>query len=162
MLGTSVTRLGDFWKFFVTNFLSKVAKILSNFLGLFWKHISKQKLHWPFLRTNLLKKLATLYSNIWSHCSAQTSGIFCILFFTPRCRCQAAASTTPSHKFGPRRLASNLIPTFNLRFNISMFLHPTTTTTFTSVGFHHEQHFDNTMLYITQILMIIPDSDHPS
>ena len=33
--GTSVTRLGDFWKFFTTNFRSKIAHIFSNFLGHF-------------------------------------------------------------------------------------------------------------------------------
>ena len=29
----SVTRLGDFWKFLVTNFITKVAKVLGDFLG---------------------------------------------------------------------------------------------------------------------------------
>ena len=31
--GVSVTRLGDFWKFFVTNFLTKVAQIFVDFWG---------------------------------------------------------------------------------------------------------------------------------
>ena len=31
----SVTKLGDFWKFLVTKFLSKVAQIICNFLGYF-------------------------------------------------------------------------------------------------------------------------------
>ena len=34
---TSVTRLGDFWKFFTTKFLAKEAQIIGNFLGYFEK-----------------------------------------------------------------------------------------------------------------------------
>ena len=30
----SVTSLGDFWKFFVTNYLSKVAQMFSDFWGI--------------------------------------------------------------------------------------------------------------------------------
>ena len=35
---TSVTRLGDFWKFLVTYFSTKVAQIFIDFLGYFEKH----------------------------------------------------------------------------------------------------------------------------
>ena len=34
----NVTRLGDFWKFLATNFLTKVTKIFGNFLGYCEKH----------------------------------------------------------------------------------------------------------------------------
>ena len=34
----SVTRLGDFWKFLATNFLTKVTQIFGNFLGYCEKH----------------------------------------------------------------------------------------------------------------------------
>ena len=32
-LETSMTRLGDFWKFLVTKFLAKEAQMIGNFLG---------------------------------------------------------------------------------------------------------------------------------
>ena len=32
-VAASVTRLGDFWKILVTNFLTKVAQIIEDFLG---------------------------------------------------------------------------------------------------------------------------------
>ena len=34
---TSVTRLGDFWKFLATNLLTKVAQNIGDFLGYFEK-----------------------------------------------------------------------------------------------------------------------------
>ena len=36
-VNTSLTRLGDFWKFLVSNYLSKVAQMFSDFWGI-WKH----------------------------------------------------------------------------------------------------------------------------
>ena len=36
-LGTSVTRLGDFWKFSTTNILTKIAQLFEDFLGRFEK-----------------------------------------------------------------------------------------------------------------------------
>ena len=36
-LGTSVTRLGDFWKFLRTTILTKIAQLFEDFLGRFEK-----------------------------------------------------------------------------------------------------------------------------
>ena len=38
LLGNSVTRLGDFYKFFVTDFCTKVAQILNAYFKLFEKY----------------------------------------------------------------------------------------------------------------------------
>ena len=35
VVGASVTRLGDFWKFYVTNYLSKEAQMFGDFWGIF-------------------------------------------------------------------------------------------------------------------------------
>ena len=35
---TSVTRLGDFWNFLATNFITKVVQMIGNFLGNFENH----------------------------------------------------------------------------------------------------------------------------
>ena len=47
----SVSRLGDFGKFFAANFLSKVAQIFSDFLGYFAKYHLEVKtgVRWYFL-----------------------------------------------------------------------------------------------------------------
>ena len=37
-VAASVTRLGDFWKILVTNFLTKVAQIIEDFLGFLEGH----------------------------------------------------------------------------------------------------------------------------
>ena len=58
---TSVTRLGDFWKFFVTNILTKVAQCIITFWGYF-KHLMR------LLLGNFLKLCATFCFIIWSHC----------------------------------------------------------------------------------------------
>ena len=63
-LSTSVTRLGDFWKFLATKFLAKEAQMIGNFLGYFEKPHS-------YAKTALAtfgKNCAIFYSNIWSHC----------------------------------------------------------------------------------------------
>ena len=41
---TSVTRLSDFWKFSVRNFLTRVTKMLVDFLGYFERHLFLSKL----------------------------------------------------------------------------------------------------------------------
>ena len=63
-LTTSVTRLGDFWKFFATNVILKLAQISVQLFGgfwitslLFWFHLD---IYW--------KIWVTFYSTIWSHC----------------------------------------------------------------------------------------------
>ena len=55
----SVTRLGDFWQVFETNFLSKVSQMCDNFGKI--SHLSHHYYCY------FLKIRATLYFNIWSH-----------------------------------------------------------------------------------------------
>ena len=63
----SVTRLGDFWELFVANVLTKVAKIITEFLGCFERHYflvtTVVATFWPTFG----KIWATLCSDIWSH-----------------------------------------------------------------------------------------------
>ena len=54
---SSVTRLGDFWKFLGTKFLEKVAQILSNNFGLLWK-MALFMLNWcEYFLGNFCRKL---------------------------------------------------------------------------------------------------------
>ena len=53
---TSVTRLGDIWKFLVPNFLTKVAQFLGDSLGFFKKHN---------FYLNKLLQLFELFEQIW-------------------------------------------------------------------------------------------------
>ena len=61
----SVTRLGDFWKFLVTNFITRVAKMFGDLLGYFERFLSKSavKTFWAIFGKNW----APFNSNIWSH-----------------------------------------------------------------------------------------------
>ena len=63
----SVTRLGDFWNIPVTNFLTKVAQLLGNFLGFFEKHCLQVKTNVATFWITFGIISATFYVNIWSH-----------------------------------------------------------------------------------------------
>ena len=60
-----VTRLDDFWKLFVTNFLTQVAQMYVDFLGSF------ENIHYHVVTfwATFGKFWATLYFSIWSHCT---------------------------------------------------------------------------------------------
>ena len=61
---TSVTRLGDFRKFLVTNYPTKVAQMYGDFWAILENITSKQKLLWA-ISWNVS---GSFYFNIWSHC----------------------------------------------------------------------------------------------
>ena len=63
---SSVTRLGDFLNFFVTNFLTKVAQIFWQLYGLF-KIMLHVNMIWLLFR-RYWENWATFYFIIWSHC----------------------------------------------------------------------------------------------
>ena len=64
---SSETRLGDLFKFYVTNFLSKIAQILGDFLGYFEKdHFLLNTALDPF-GARFRKNSATFLSNFRSH-----------------------------------------------------------------------------------------------
>ena len=69
--GISVTRLGDFWKFSVTKFLTNGAQIVSIHLGYICKsHILSKNCCGYFLR-----KIGLFFiSNIWSHWRERRNG----------------------------------------------------------------------------------------
>ena len=62
-----VTRLGDFWKFWLTNLLTKVAQIFGKFLCYFESHHLFSKNCGSYFFGNYWKFWATFYSNFWSH-----------------------------------------------------------------------------------------------
>ena len=66
----SVTRLGDFYKFFVSNFLFKGAQLYGDSLGFLKTSIFKWKLRWLLFSQLLGKNWANFHFNIWSHCSS--------------------------------------------------------------------------------------------
>ena len=66
---SSVTRLGDFWKFLVTKILPKVAQIISNFLGHFEQPHSYVKTYVGTSWSAFGNIFATFYFNILSHWS---------------------------------------------------------------------------------------------
>ena len=61
--GHSVTRLGYFWKFFMTNFRSHVTQIFGHFYG-FMKNVTFEL---KTAVTTFGQNWATFYCNIWSH-----------------------------------------------------------------------------------------------
>ena len=63
---SSVTRLGDFLNFFVTNFLTKVAQIFWQLYGLF-KIMLHVNMIWLLFR-RYWENWASFYFIIWSHC----------------------------------------------------------------------------------------------
>ena len=64
---TSVTRLGDFFNFFVTNLLSKVGIIIGDLWGYFEiNHFLGKTAVDTFWQT-LRRNWTTFYSAIWSH-----------------------------------------------------------------------------------------------
>ena len=67
-LACSVTRLGDFCKFFVTKYRTKVAQLLNEYFGLFEKHKFFSKNFCLYFLGNFGNFWATFYSNIWSRC----------------------------------------------------------------------------------------------
>ena len=71
----SVTRLGDFWKFLATKFVKIVAKIICNFLGLFWKPNYYVKTGVATYGATFGNIWATFHSNIWSHCRPYTHSL---------------------------------------------------------------------------------------
>ena len=81
---TSVTRLGYFWKFLVTNYLSKVAQIFGDFRVMLKTSLFKYKLQWlPIWAT--LEKFGYI-SNPWSghavcHTSHKINLFFIIIIF---------------------------------------------------------------------------------
>ena len=67
LLRGSVTRLGDFFNFLATDFLSKVAQMSGDFCSYFVKHhFSSWNCHGYFLGHSW-KFWATFYFNLWSH-----------------------------------------------------------------------------------------------
>ena len=72
---SSVTRLGNFWKFEVTKFLTKIAQIFGHYLGHFEKLWILRKSCFRYFFGDFWKSLATFYFNIWSHCRTTTTTI---------------------------------------------------------------------------------------
>ena len=66
-VGDSVTRLGNFWKFSATKFLTKVAQMIGNFFGNVEKPHSNVKTAVDTFWATFGNISATFYSNIWSH-----------------------------------------------------------------------------------------------
>ena len=64
----SVTKLGDFLKFLVTNYLQKVAKTCGDFLGLSEKHHFQVKTVVATFWATFVYIRATFYFNVWLHC----------------------------------------------------------------------------------------------
>ena len=68
----SVTRLGDFWNFFVTNFITKAAQMFGDFLVSCENHHLLSKIGKATFWATFGKTWATFYFNIWSHCGPPT------------------------------------------------------------------------------------------
>ena len=64
----SVTGLGDFGKFLVTNCITKVAKCMTTSRVAKIKNIVFQVKTNQLLLKQFLENMGTFYSNIWSHC----------------------------------------------------------------------------------------------
>ena len=73
-LSVSVTRLGNFWKFLVTKFLTKVTLMLKTAVATLWAFFNSRDI---------------VYSNIWSHCYLSSNIIafphFYLFFLIPLC-----------------------------------------------------------------------------
>ena len=67
MIMSSVTRMGDFFNFLATNFITKVAQMFSDFLGSCEKHLLFEVKLDRLLLGQLLEKLGLFYFYIWSH-----------------------------------------------------------------------------------------------
>ena len=67
-LTTSVTRLGNFWNFFVTNFISKVAQMFCDFLCSCENHHFLSQTGEATFWVTFGETWATFYFKIWSHC----------------------------------------------------------------------------------------------
>ena len=67
-----MTRLGGFWYFLATNFITKVAQMFGNILGRCENHrfLSQtgEVTFWATFKTTWV----TFYSNIWSRCTRPT------------------------------------------------------------------------------------------
>ena len=57
-LATSVTRLGDFWNFLVTNFIKKIAQMFGDFLGELWKQLLFKTNWWAYFLGNFWTNLS--------------------------------------------------------------------------------------------------------
>ena len=68
----SVTRLDDFWKLLLTDFLSKVAQMPGDFWNSFKKHHFSCRNYCGYFLGHSWKFLATFYFNLWSHWSSST------------------------------------------------------------------------------------------
>ena len=64
---SSVIRLGDFCNFLATNFITKVAQMIGNFLGNFENHCILRQIVVATFRAIFGQTWATFYPNIWSH-----------------------------------------------------------------------------------------------
>ena len=78
-----MTRLGDFLKFFMSNFTTKVAQIFGDFLSFLTrvtvKVITVVATFWASIGENL----APFYSNIWSRCALDPSLKCTLLSLSP-------------------------------------------------------------------------------
>ena len=66
-VASSVTRLGDFFKFLVTNYLSKVAQILWWLFGISWKHHFFRKNGSGYIFGQLEIKLGYFFNPLSGH-----------------------------------------------------------------------------------------------
>ena len=89
---SSVTRLGDFWKFVAIKFLTKVAQIIGNFLGYFENHHSYLKTADANFWATFGNIWATFYSNWWR---ALFQGMFLLTFSTNRPQLLLQKFTSP-------------------------------------------------------------------
>ena len=76
----SVTRLGDFWNFLVTNYVTKVTRLFSDFMGSLKKHCFLSQTGEATFWTTFVKTWATFYFNIWSHFTVCDSHERAVLF----------------------------------------------------------------------------------
>ena len=64
---SSVTRLGGFWNFLATNFITKVAQMFGDFLGSCEIHCFLRQTGDATFWATFGKSWATFYFSIWSH-----------------------------------------------------------------------------------------------
>ena len=71
-----MTRLGDFWKFWVTNLLTKVAQNITDFFGLFWK--------WSLYVITAVAFIQAIFVNICTTIFTPISGHTASYVITPK------------------------------------------------------------------------------
>ena len=89
LIAISVTRLGYFWRFIVTNFLKNTTKIYGNYL--IKPHFWSENCYGYFLG-QLWKNFAYFYSNIWPHCNLQLMLQTARKPLLPHCGCSLDSS----------------------------------------------------------------------